>query len=192
VIRSRERAHSVRSRKSSLFDAVQRFAIAQTRCICHDPNDLKTVYVYTPRYGDPKLETGLPGRASLLRESNTAGCRRVSCHGNILKNLKLKTQFLSLTLRLEDASIDNSIGTVVVELRVCCLQGRFWAVADNLLAPDKPQPIRAPQARRSVTSLPSGHSLAPKFSRPIRALRLFEEGTIGVSEREEVRSLNIP
>ena len=118
-----------------------------------------------------------------------------SCHHDIMKVSKLKTHISGLNIQLEDAPIDDTIRVVLVELRVCDLQGRFWTIADNLLAPDVPQPIRAPYVRRSVTSLLGGHSLAPKFSWPIRALGflgkerpLHEEGTFDVSEMEQVRS----
>jgi hypothetical protein len=101
-----------------------------------------------------------------------------------------KRHISSLIRQLEDASIETSICPIAAELCVCGVQRGFWGVTDNLLAPDVQQPIRAPEARRSVTSLPSGRSLASKFSQPIRALELlgkerplYEEGTIGVSEK---------
>jgi hypothetical protein len=96
---------------------------------------------------------------------------QISHYRFILKKSGLKRQISSLVLRLEDASIDTPIRAIVVELRVGDLQGHFSSVADNLLAPELPWPITAQEARRSVTSLPSSHSLAPKFFEPIRALR---------------------
>ena len=56
-----------------------------------------------------------------------------------------------------------------MELRVSGLQDHFLTVADNLLAPELLWPIKAQVTQRSVTSLDGGHSLASKFSEPIRA-----------------------
>jgi hypothetical protein len=91
---------------------------------------------------------------------------QISCHQFVSKFSILKRQISSLARQLEDASIDTSIRAMVVELRVY----GFLSVADNPLAPELSWPIRAQETRRSSTSLPSGHSLAPKFSEPIRAL----------------------
>ena len=126
---------------------------------------------YVKTVADVRRKSGsvnLPGRAP-LSQSNTSGCRRNCMPYDIMKLSELRRQISSLTLQLEDTPIDKSIRVIVIELRVFSLQGRFLTIADKLLAPDLPQPIRAPKARRSVTSLPSGNSLAQKISRPIRA-----------------------
>jgi hypothetical protein len=97
-----------------------------------------------------KRPTSLPPPVSPTESSLRSSCRKyVFGHRDILKVLKVKIQISSLIRQLEDASIDNSVRTIAVELRVCGLQGGFWTIADGLLAPEILQPIKAPKSSTS-------------------------------------------
>jgi hypothetical protein len=80
---------------------------------------------------------------------------------------------------LEDIPNKSSIGALLVELRVCCVQLAIPTIAGPSLAPDVPQPIRA--QTHEVKSLFCPSYQKAKFNNTCRVLKNEEAFMIPTS-----------